>query len=151
MIFIRAMIMGLIFSSFYVIAEESKKMFEETELENYSQGNCPADDFKSFIAQFSNSTATQEKYTSHLITELWIKVELVSEPTPFIKTYKKSKINFPIIPNATERKIRGLNFKPIDDEDNSATLISENTGYRVRYVFLQGACWYLIGIENLSI
>lgn len=142
------MLVLILFSS---LVSSEENYFIENKLENFSENKCPAKDFKSFIRLYSESEEVQRLYTFSLITQLWVSMESVSEPTPFIKAYKKENLKFPLIPNALDRKSRGLKFEVIDNEGSYTTLVNENAGYRVRYVFLKGACWYLIGIENLSI
>jgi hypothetical protein len=149
---LRAAIFLAICISFSTFAGDSiKDGFQKTKLDNFTESACPADDFDGFFKIFSNDEKIQKIYTHPLVTSMWIEVSGVPEPTPFLKTYKKTQLEFPLMPNEKERKERQLTFHSLGNESASVALVSENSGYRIRFIFIRTSCWYLIGIEDTSI
>lgn len=130
-------------------ADVSYKL-EKTKLDNFSSDGCPGGTFEVFIEKFIFDENIQKKYTHEFLTKLWIEVAGVVEPTPYIRTFHKSEVAYPVVPSFDQIKSKKLISK-IKNKENVFLLYAENSGYRVKYIFMQGSCWYLVAVEDLSI
>ena len=93
---------------------------------------CPSTNFKSFLSTFINSTDVQKAFT-HLSTA-------------------NGEVNFPVIPNAADRKAEDMRVKVAELRGTRAKVILDKpeTDFKVVFYFQKKACWQLVRIQDLS-
>ncbi|MDF7796598.1 hypothetical protein GE543_19355 [Pseudomonas sp. SZ57] len=113
------------------------------------QALCPSKDISKFVDVFAENAAIQKQFTNYPLKKL---VTVVAEPEPKQETQRlaKEKISFPVVPEISVRKERGLTLEVIESDQRKATVKLEktDTDYQVLYVFKLSSCWFLIEVKD---
>ena len=114
---------------------------------------CPSAKFPAFFAKYADSIALQKTYTADPLAISLLDYAVQPEPRQVSKQLARNSLSFPLIPPAPVRKRQGLALRlnQVDDNNASATLFKEETGYKVTYVFRKDACWKLERRDDQSL
>jgi hypothetical protein len=114
---------------------------------------CPAAAFPAFFPKFADSAAVQKAFTDYPLAHVLLDHAAKPGPREIKVQVTKAKLAFPLIPPAQERKRAKLALR-IDEAGATsarATLLNEDKGYQMVYIFRKDACWKLERIEDRSL
>lgn len=114
---------------------------------------CPAAKFPAFFPKFADNVAVQKAYTDYPLAHVLLDHEAKPEPREIKLTVEKTKLTFPLIPAAAERKRAklALRIDEASDSNAKATLFNAERGYKMEYYFRKNGCWKLERIEDRSL
>lgn len=112
---------------------------------------CPSQDFSDFLRAFGESVEIQKAFTRYPLKKWHLDINAESEPKPIFKSLGKSQIDFPLIPNAIERKRINLDIwvDGLSEKHAEATLRRRDGDlHATSFFFSKTGCWTLTKIED---
>lgn len=116
------------------------------------QALCPSKDIFKFVDVFAENASIQKKFTNYPLKKL-VTVDAEPEPKQETQRVAKEKVFFPVVPEKSVRKERGLTLEVIENDQRKATVKLEkpDTDYQVLYVFKLSSCWFLEEVRDYSL
>lgn len=106
------------------------------------KAECPFKNIDDFLEKYSAEVSVQKKYT-----KFPVKQTRIEEEADVTTMLNQSKVKFPIMPNASQRKQLGLNkstVKPIGPNKWEYKISKEDVDFQLRFIVEKGSCWQLI-------
>jgi hypothetical protein len=114
---------------------------------------CGQDHFQDFLDRFSEDLEFQKKHTRVPLLSVKYEYDDNTGDAKKIETMlDSSKIEFPVVPNAAQRRKQSLelNLKPA--EGGMLVKIRASDGdYQIEYMFERHSCWELARMEDSSL
>lgn len=139
----------------WVVAVSSQTLALERSSSDAEQQQlaCPSQDFSAFLNAFAERVEVQRAFTTYPLQKQHLESGADPEPKPVVRNLSRSQVSFPVIPAASERKLKQLTLRaePVGDSAVKLFLVKADTDYQVVYFFNKDACWRLDRIEDGSL
>ena len=114
---------------------------------------CPANDFKGFLAAFTDSSAVQKAHVSVPLAST-VAPDAQPEPAFIERKLGAGDITYPLMPGMAQRAKDGLRttIRTVSATETEVKLAQSDTGYQMRYLFRKTpGCWTLARIGDDSL